>query len=93
MEIIFENGVLKVYGSISPEEEFKYCDEIFELDDGVIVELDLSDLSFINGELQKFLVDWGDGDKNTVIKHEIIKNDTLDTHSWKKIQHKSQNMR
>lgn len=88
MEIIFENGVLKVYGSISPEEEFKYCDEIFELDDGVIVELDLSDLSFINGELQKFLVDWGDGDKNTVIKHEIIKNDTLDTHSWKKIQHK-----
>jgi hypothetical protein len=51
MEIIFENGVLKVYGSISPEEEFKYCDEIFELDDGVIVELDLSDLSFINGEL------------------------------------------
>lgn len=51
MDIVFENGLLRVYGSISPEEEFKFCNEVFELDDGVVVNLDLSDLSFANGEL------------------------------------------
>lgn len=83
-----DNKIFKISGTITSEIEFKNFDKLIEIENGEEITLDFTELTFSEGELQKIVVDWDDGDKSSVIKYESVINDSLNSSKWKILTHK-----
>ena len=83
-----DNKIFKISGTITSEIEFKNFEKLIEIGNGEEITLDFTELTFSEGELQKIVVDWDDGDKSSVIKYESVINDSLNSSKWKKLSHK-----
>lgn len=86
----WENNTLKLKGVIPLAKNFHDCLQEIDFFNDSDITLDLSEIEFENGELQKVTVNWGDDITESFFKKITLKDDDIEQESWKVITHNFQ---